>query len=308
MNSVRFIEVTSDNAGQRLDNFLLRELKSVPKTRVYRLIRKGEVRVNKGRSKPEYKLQLGDQVRIPPVRMHSASSPEQANSQQLEQLQAQILFENENLLVFNKRAGLAVHSGSGIAHGLIDRARQLRPECSKLELVHRLDRGTSGCLVLTKNRAALLHCQQALQNNTWIKHYQALVWGQWKTPPGDIEKPLLKREGESGGQRRVEVSDDGRPAHTKILAHQDYAECTWLQLQLLSGRTHQIRVHCASSGYPLLGDELYSTPVSHALDKQQHVKRLMLHASFLHLPGSEYHPDLSLSAPLPEHFHQWMNR
>lgn len=306
MSSVRFLEITAANAGQRLDNFLLRELKSVPKTRIYRLIRKGEVRVNKGRSKPEYKLQLGDQVRIPPVRTAEPGAPPSLHPEQLQRLQQSILFENEHLLVFNKAPGMAVHSGTNISRGLIDQARQLRPDCEKLELVHRLDRGTSGCLVLAKNRPALLALQQQMQQGEWIKQYQALVWGDWKNPPAHIELPLLKRPGTQDGGRRVEVSDAGKAAHTRILSHARYEQCSWLQIQLETGRTHQIRVHCAHLGYPIMGDDLYANASSRALDQQHKVRNLQLHAGFLHLPATPFNADLSLTAALPNSFYPWM--
>ncbi|MFT5397229.1 MAG: 23S rRNA pseudouridine955/2504/2580 synthase [Gammaproteobacteria bacterium] len=298
---VHFIEISAAQENQRLDNFLLRYFKTVPKTRIYRIIRKGEVRVNKKRCKPEYKLQPGDSLRIPPVTVETSSEAAPYLPEKLLDLIAHsILFENEHFLVINKPAGLAVHSGSGIAFGVIDLIRKMRPD-DDIELAHRLDRDTSGCLMLTKNRQVLLDMQKRWQDNSIRKIYLALVKGRWPDQLRKVEHRLIKTQ-LANGERRVFVGENGKTATSlvKVLSTSD--SYTLIEVELLTGRTHQIRVHCQAEGHEIAGDNKYGDPAFDKTMRQKGKKRLMLHASSLHLPQSNYTAETRILAPLPEEF------
>lgn len=298
--SVQTLEVGTDQLGQRLDNFLFKLFKQVPRTRIYRIIRKGEVRVNKKRIKPEYKLQLGDLIRVPPVYNEEADVPV-ISDKWLALLESCILFENRHLVVIDKPAGVAVHSGSGVPFGVIDIIRMLRPD-SDMELVHRLDRDTSGCLLLARHRQCLLSLQQMLKTNAMVKIYTAIVKGVWNKECREITHRLKKMQ-MPNGERRVYVDSDGQQAHTLILDQNSNGQCSRLSIQLLSGRTHQIRVHCQAEGHEIIGDKKYGDRKFNQEMKKQGMKRLMLHASRLELPASEFHDDLVINAPVPDSFY-----
>ncbi|HWV15982.1 MAG TPA: 23S rRNA pseudouridine(955/2504/2580) synthase RluC [Cellvibrio sp.] len=280
---VGFALIDDDQAGQRLDNFLMARLKGVPKSKVYNIIRKGEVRVNKGRSKPEYKLAAGDEIRIPPVRMEEKEAKAKPSHMLTRLLEQSILFENEGLLVINKPPGLAVHGGSGVSLGLIETLRQMRPDARYLELVHRLDRDTSGCIMIAKKRSMLRHLQAALRDkgNSGIrKVYQALVVGAWPKNVRRIEAPLLKTE-VLNDERIVRVHADGKPSLTEFKVLNSFASCTLVEARPITGRTHQIRVHAQYAGHSLVGDEKYGDDDFNLLMRGQGVKRLFLHAAEL---------------------------
>lgn len=295
------VEISAAQLNQRLDNFLLRHLDNIPRTRVYRIIRKGEVRVNKKRSKPDYKLQIGDLVRIPPLRQDPQPPTEQRlPAAQLERLREAILFENEHVLVLAKPAGLAVHAGSGVAYGVIDIMRRLYPD-EAIELVHRLDRDTSGCLLLARHRAALVALQQCLRDNSLGKSYRALVQGNWPGHKREIAHPL-QRFHLPNGERRVRVDAAGKAALTRVECLQRGDEYSQLRLELVTGRTHQIRVHCQAEGHPIAGDDKYGDDEFNRAMRRRGIRRLMLHASSLELPPTDFTPELVINAPLPAEF------
>ena len=280
LNKVSFVEVGPEHDGQRLDNFLIRHLKGVPKSRIYNLLRKGEVRVNKGRVKPETRLKVADVVRIAPIRVAQPGATPQPGQQLKRYLLDNVLFEDDGLLIINKPSGLAVHGGSGISLGVIEALRALRPELRFLELVHRLDRETSGCLMLAKKRTVLLELQSAMQRNQVDKCYQALVKGQWPKGKSTINAPLRKNT-LSGGERVVKVEASGKPSVTHFKIAQRYRQATLLEVRLETGRTHQIRVHCQFSGQPIAGDPKYGEGQFNESLRDSGLKRLFLHASHL---------------------------
>lgn len=281
-----FVEIDETRAGQRIDNFLIGELKGVPKTRVYRILRKGEVRVNKGRVGPDYKLVAGDIVRVPPIRVAEETegpSPQLAKVRQLEDC---IVYEDEAIIVLNKPSGLAVHGGSGLSFGAIEGLRALRPKAKFLELVHRLDRDTSGLLLVAKKRSALLALQEQLREKTLQKRYWCLVKGKWPAALKDVTVALMKNELKSG-ERVVRVAKDGKPAHTQFRVLKRFPDCTLVEASPLTGRTHQIRVHTQYAGHPIIGDPKYGDPEANALFASRGIGRLFLHAASLtfELPG-----------------------
>ena len=300
---VMMISIDEEQAGQRLDNFLIARLKGVPKSKIYNVIRKGEVRVNKGRIKPEYKLVAGDSVRVPPIRTAEAGTEAKASHQMMSLLARSILFEDDGLLVVNKPPGLAVHGGSGITLGLIETLRQMRPEARHLELVHRLDRDTSGCIMVAKKRSYLRHLQAALREKSAgaggiTKVYQALVIGAWPKRVHQVNAPLLKTE-VAGGERVVRVHPEGKPSLTEFKLLQGFAGFSLIEARPITGRTHQIRVHAQYAGCALVGDEKYGNDEINEAMRAQGIKRLFLHASALsfYLPESE---ELTrVDAPLP---------
>ena len=300
-DKVAFIEINETQVDQRLDNFLLKILKNVPKTRVYRLIRKGEVRINKKRCKPEYKLKIGDLVRVPPVRQDQSHDADHYIAPELiRSIEKSILFENKHLIVVDKPSGLAVHSGSGVAFGLIDIMRRLRPD-TEVELVHRLDRDTSGCLLLAKHRQSLLALQRCFLDNSLVKHYVAVVKGRWTEGKKKIAHPLKKAH-LPNGERRVYADPEGKPAITQIMHSQPGDRYSFLEIRLLTGRTHQIRVHCQAEGHEIAGDSKYGDSDFDTRMKQQGVKRLMLHASRLELPQTDFCDEIVINAELPAGF------
>nr|WP_324259325.1 23S rRNA pseudouridine(955/2504/2580) synthase RluC [Cellvibrio fontiphilus] len=300
---VSIIEIDVDLAGQRLDNFLIARLKGVPRSKIYNVIRKGEVRVNKGRVKPEYKLKTGDFVRVPPIRTAETGTEAKASHQMMALLADSILYEDDGLLVVNKPPGLAVHGGSGITLGLIETLRQMRPEARHLELVHRLDRDTSGCIMVAKKRSYLRHLQAALRDKSAgaggiQKVYQALVLGKWSKRCHQVNAPLLKIE-IAGGERIVKVSPEGKPSLTEFKLLRCYEGFSLIEARPITGRTHQIRVHAQYAGHSLVGDEKYGNDEINAVMRVIGIKRLFLHASALafYLPDSD--KLTRVEAPLP---------
>lgn len=294
-----FIEVTDAHEGQRIDNFLLAQLKGVPKSRIYRIIRKGEVRVNKGRVKAEYKLCDGDKVRVPPVRTAEREAATGVSRSLSELLSESILFEDDRLLVINKPSGLAVHGGSGINQGLIEALRVMRPEARFLELVHRLDRDTSGCVMIAKKRSMLRYLHEQLRTGTITKRYTALAAGRWPSRRNVVNAPLLKNTLRSG-ERMVNVSPEGKKSITEFSIIQRYQQATLVEARPITGRTHQIRVHALHVGHPLLGDDKYGDQKAYQFFKTKGLKRLFLHASSLLVPMPEDEPALQVSAALSD--------
>ncbi|HIG40441.1 MAG: RluA family pseudouridine synthase [bacterium] len=284
-NAVRIVEIDESSDGQRIDNFLLKNLKGVPKSKIYRCMRKGEVRVNGGRVKASTKLKIGDKVRIPPVRQSQSTTPKP--SQKITNiLYKSIIYEDDMMLIINKPAGIAVHGGSGISIGVIEALRELRADDKSLELVHRLDRDTSGCLMVAKKRSRLKNLQQLLNDKTRLeKHYLAIVHGRWPKRKQHINLPLRKNT-LSSGERMSIVATDGKPSRTEIDVICQNDEFSLLAVRPITGRTHQIRVHCAHTGYPIVGDEKYGNEKKDKLLKKQGFGRLMLHASRLTIPAS----------------------
>lgn len=281
---VEFVEVSDGYAGQRIDNFLITHLKGTPKTLVYRILRKGEVRVNKGRIKPDYRLQTGDVIRIPPLRLPPPDSPPVVAQSLLERLEAAIVFEDNQTLVVNKPAGIAVHGGSGLQFGIIEAFRQLRPQCKELELVHRLDRDTSGLLMLAKRRSQLRRLHAALRDNHIDKGYIALVAGSWPTSRKQVNAPL-QRSNLRSGERMVEVNPAGKESLTRFSVLQRFGDlATLIKANPITGRTHQIRVHARYAGHPIAGDSKYGNDDFSKLIRELGGKRLFLHANYLRIP------------------------
>ncbi|MBU2181332.1 MAG: 23S rRNA pseudouridine(955/2504/2580) synthase RluC [Gammaproteobacteria bacterium] len=278
---IQYIDVDEEYAGQRLDNFLLARLKGVPKSVIYRVIRKGEVRVNKGRIKPEYKLQVGDQVRVPPLVVAAEKDQVSTKLSLVKNLESHILFEDNDLIVLNKPTGMAVHGGSGLQFGVIEALRALRPTAKFLELVHRLDRDTSGCLLIAKKRSVLTHIHEQLRLKTVEKKYWALVAGQWDARNKKVTEPLKKNTLQSG-ERVVRVDErDGKPSETRFKILQRYAEGTLVEAFPVTGRTHQIRVHTACVGHPIACDDKYGDNDFTGQMNALGLKRLYLHAKTL---------------------------
>ncbi|MDH5357777.1 MAG: 23S rRNA pseudouridine(955/2504/2580) synthase RluC [Gammaproteobacteria bacterium] len=297
-SAVQFIDISASQAGQRIDNFLLTLEKGVPKSRIYRAIRKGEVRVNKGRIKQTYKIQEGDTVRVPPLRTSENTTPASVSDRLRLQLIDSILLEDDDLLVLNKPPGLAVHAGSNIKQGVIEALRVIRDELPYLELVHRLDRDTSGCLLLAKNRNALLNLQQQMLDHDINKRYLTLLKGNWGDKEKLIEQPLQKNT-VSSGERMVRVDPEGKYAKTLFIPRQHFSQAQLTEVMLFTGRTHQIRVHAAHMGHPLAGDDKYGQRDFNKEMKTSGLKRLFLHAWKLGIEHPGTGQSLTLEAPLP---------
>ncbi|EKT54544.1 23S rRNA pseudouridine(955/2504/2580) synthase RluC [Providencia rettgeri] len=297
-NQVQFIDISDDEAGQRIDNFLLTKLKGVPKSMIYRIIRKGEVRVNKGRIKPEYKLVEGDQVRVPPVRVaERETAPVSAKLDKVAVLANCILFEDDILLVLNKPSGTAVHGGSGLSFGVIEGLRALRPEARFLELVHRLDRDTSGILLVAKKRSALRALHEQLRLKQMQKDYLALVRGNWQSHMKVIQAPLLKNILQSG-ERVVKVSSEGKPSETRFKVEERFDNATLVKASPVTGRTHQIRVHTLYAGHPIAFDDRYGDKQFDSQLAGTGLNRLFLHASALKFTHPKTGEEMRLQAPL----------
>lgn len=296
---VRLVTIDEDNVGQRIDNFLLSKLKGVPKSMIYRIVRKGEVRVNKKRIKPEYKLAEGDQVRIPPVRVSEENyrTAPSANLERVSRLEDRILFEDKHILVLNKPAGIAVHGGSGVDYGVIEALRSLRPQQKFLELVHRLDKDTSGVLLVAKKRSALKHLHDQLRHKQMQKDYQALVRGEWQKHDKVVRAPLLKLTLKSG-ERIVRVNTEGKASETRFKILQRYDGATLVQASPVTGRTHQIRVHCQYAGHPIACDEKYSEQKFDDSMRALGLNRLFLHAAQLKFTHPDTETEMTVQAPL----------
>jgi 23S rRNA pseudouridine955/2504/2580 synthase len=297
--SVRIIEAGTEDAGQRIDNFLMRKLKGVPKSHIYRILRKGEVRVNKGRVKAPYKIRAGDLIRIPPVRTDVSGGPPRASDQMRKILEQAVVYEDEHLLVLNKPSGMAVHGGSGLSSGIIERLRATRPDERHLELVHRLDRETSGCLLISKRRSSLRILHELMRENRVDKRYLALLAGRWRKGVQVVDKPL-KKNTLNGGERVVRVDAEGKPAETRYKRLQRFTDATLVEVELVTGRTHQIRVHSAWLGTPVLGDTKYGEDAANNNIRKLGLRRLFLHAHQVSFrwPGEKC--DRVIQAPLPQ--------
>ena len=295
---VIYVEINEDNCDQRLDNFLISRLKGVPKSRIYRLVRKGEVRVNKGRVDIKYRLAAGDVVRIPPVRVAERSEESFVPKGLQAALQQGILFEDDGFMVINKPAGFAVHGGSGVSSGIIEGLRLMRPEARFLELVHRLDKDTSGCLLIAKKRSALRKLQEFFRNSEIKKTYQALLAGQWDRKKLIVTAPLLKNISK-GGERIVVISKAGKAAETLFTRIKLFRNATLVEASPKTGRTHQIRVHAASLGHAIVGDDRYGSDEINKLFKNKGYKRMFLHAETLKFKHPVTDEIMTISAPLP---------
>lgn len=304
--AVKFVEIMADQAGQRIDNFLLANLKGVPKSRIYRILRKGEVRVNGSRVKPEYKLCGGDKVRIPPVRVAERAVPVGPSPKLQRLLESSVIYEDSSLLVVNKPSGLAVHGGSGVNLGLIEALRATRPSHSFLELVHRLDRETSGCLIIAKKRSSLRFLQDEMRARHVVKVYQALVVGRWPRGMKRIDMPLLKTEVKSG-ERVVRIHPEGKRSVTRFAVLQRFDQATLMEATLETGRTHQIRVHSQHAGCPLAGDEKYGDDECNRQMRTLGLKRMFLHALKLQFKSPEG-TVIKVEAPLPEELKQVLEK
>ena len=291
---VTWLEVGEESEAQRLDNFLLRRLKGVPKSHVYRVVRSGEVRVNSGRVKPDYRVRIGDKVRVPPIRVSAPNQKPPAKP-----FGFPIVHEDPSLLVVDKPSGVAVHGGSGVSHGVIELLRAARPEAKLLELAHRLDRDTSGLLVIAKKRAALVELHRMLRDGEVEKIYVAVVKGVPANKHFDITEPLHKYVN-AKGERRVAVKEGGQSAVTRIKLLAKGKDISLLQLRLMTGRTHQIRVHLAHAGFPVLGDDKYGDFEFNRALARQGVKRLFLHALRLGFKHPIDGKAMKLESPLPE--------
>ncbi len=300
--SVVFAEIDSDQEGQRLDNFLLARIKGAPKSLIYRIIRKGEVRVNKGRTKPDYRIKSGDIVRIPPVRVKAEGEAAPVPIKMAQSIEGAILFEDEYLLAVNKPKGMAVHGGSGISLGLIEALRVIRPNAKRLELVHRLDRDTSGVILVAKRRSTLVALHEMLRHKTGMqKRYLALVYGVWPKHIKEVKAPLLKNELKSG-ERVVKVDQQGKACHTRYSLQRRFEGFTLVNAEPVTGRTHQIRVHCQFAGQSIVGDDKYASDSQLKLSRAQGAKRMFLHAHSLRFKHPQTDEQVTIEAPLDADF------
>jgi 23S rRNA pseudouridine955/2504/2580 synthase len=297
-SAVEMRTITVDEAGQRIDNFLMRHFKTVPRSRVYRLLRKGEVRVNRKRVDAEYRIAAGDEVRLPPVRLDTGDEPGRPSSSLLELLEGAVIFQDKHLLVLDKPAGVAVHGGSGMSYGVIETLRVSRPR-ETLELVHRLDRDTSGCLLVARDRPTLTSLHALIRNGGMHKTYLALVSGSWQLGTKRIDAPLAT-DNRQHGERHVRVAPAGKDSVSVFKPVQFFGPlATLMEVAIPTGRTHQIRVHASFAGHPLLGDDKYGDRERNAELKRHGLKRTFLHAQSVAFewPGSGM--PFHVSAPLP---------
>lgn len=314
-DSVSLITVAEHEAGQRLDNYLIKILKGVPKSHIHRIIRAGEVRLNKKRCKPDSRIQTGDRLRIPPVRTAEKQRSSENRAQAVPAREFTIIYEDDALLVIDKPAGIAVHGGSGVSFGVIEQIRRARPEARYLELVHRLDKDTSGLLMIAKKRSALVKLHEAIRNDHPKKIYLALGVGKLPNDSFHVKLPLFKYTG-AQGEKMVRVSEDGQSAHTIFrvlnrfsddLLHQvGLSHLTLVQATLKTGRTHQIRVHLQSQHCPIAGDERYGDYQANKRLQKLGLKRMFLHAAELHLDHPLTGEKLILKAPLPQDLAQFV--
>ena len=302
-SAVNHVEVSNDRDGQRLDNFLSAQLKGVPRSVIYRVIRKGQVRVNGGRAKPATRLQAGDIVRVPPASVRSSNSG-QVPPAVLELLGRSICYEDQGVMVIDKPAGMAVHGGSGLSWGVVDAIRAIRPNAS-VDLVHRLDRETSGCLLLALDGEALRDLNNQIKNEQIEKRYLCLLDGKLQQERVEVNEPIGKFE--RSGQRFMQVDMEGKPAHTTFRLLQNYGECSFAEAELHTGRTHQIRVHAAHLGAPLVGDKKYSSASRQKYWKAKGIKRIFLHAHQLRFFTSDGEEQL-VSSPLPQDLSELLER
>lgn len=304
---VSFITVDEAHADRRLDNFLIGHFSSLPKTRIYKMIRKGEVRVNKGRIKQNYRLQAGDTVRLPPVYFSSEQETTTPSAGLATLIQSSILYEDEKLIAINKPVNVAVHSGSGVTHGVIEVLRAQRGETQFLELVHRLDRATSGCLLIAKDHQTLRAMHEILKSGQVEKNYLALLKGRLADTLQTVDVPLLKT-GTTSDERKITVDNSGKQAITHFHLLERYHSASLCRVELITGRTHQIRVHAAHIRHPLAGDEKYGDWEFNRAMKKAGLKRLFLHAQTLSfdIPGTG--KPITLTAALPKELEQCLNK
>ncbi|MBI5462110.1 MAG: 23S rRNA pseudouridine(955/2504/2580) synthase RluC [Gammaproteobacteria bacterium] len=296
---VRMLDIGPEEAGQRIDNFLLRQLKGVPRSLIYRIVRSGEVRVNSGRVKAEYRLKAGDRVRVPPVRTAAPLPQSGGGPGAGDRLEQRILYEDERLIVVDKPSGMAVHGGSGLSFGVIEALRAARPTAKSLELVHRLDRDTSGCLLIAKKRSELRMLHELLREGRIDKHYLALVRGRWNLGTRVIDAPLAKNQ-LRGGERIVTVdAEAGKEADSRFKPVEIYAQASLMEVALGTGRTHQIRVHAAHVGFPLAGDDKYGDAGFNKQMREVGLRRLFLHAHSIGFTDPNTGRSVEVSAPLP---------
>jgi 23S rRNA pseudouridine955/2504/2580 synthase len=301
---VQWVTVDESKQGQRLDNFLSNQLKGLPKGRIYRMIRTGEVRINKGRCKPDSRLSAGDIIRIPPIELAPIREAIAHRGIQMKLTDA-LLYEDEDVLVLNKPSGLAVHGGSGLSTGLIEQLRLARVNEKFLELVHRLDRDTSGCLLVARRPSALrrLHQQLRDQDKGLQKRYVALVAGKWPQYLVDVEAPLEKFE--RGGERMVQVTERGKPSHTRIRPLEMLDGCTLIEAEPKTGRTHQIRVHASYHKHAVLGDNKYQQDDSRAQWRERGINGLCLHSRSIGFKAATGH-QVTVVAPIPNPMHRFL--
>ncbi len=295
---VQLLTITEEDAGQRIDNFLLRICKGVPKSHIYRVLRSGEVRVNKGRIDQMYRLKENDVVRVPPIRVAEKQTSHVPGAE------FAIIFEDSHLLIIDKPAGVAVHGGSGVSFGVIEQLRASRPDAKFLELVHRLDRETSGLLLLAKKRSALVNLHEQMRDGQTDKRYLTMVAGDWKNQRQHIKLALHKYT-TADGERRVRVQADGMESHTVFSLKKKFKEFALLEAELKTGRTHQIRVHLSASGFPILGDDKYgdfglNRELLKANESRGALKRMFLHAHQITFTHPESGKTMTLNAPLPK--------
>lgn len=307
MQTIQYLTVTNDYSGQRLDNFLMSRLKGLPKSHLYRIIRKGELRINKKRVKPDYRLQEGDIIRIPPLRLALPATKNILNVKFAVLLEKAIIFEDKHFLALNKPSGMAVHGGSGIHLGAIEALRLLRPQLKFLELAHRLDRDTSGCLLIAKKSSALKEVHELLRLGEIKKTYTALVAGHWPKSLIKIDAPLHKNQLQSG-ERIVRVQTEGKSSLTEFSVQHYYTETTLVAAMPITGRTHQIRVHAQFAKHPIIGDEKYGDKEINKKMRQLGCKRLFLHASQLEFTLRSIDKTITLNAELPEDLSQFLKR
>jgi 23S rRNA pseudouridine955/2504/2580 synthase len=305
-SQVRKVRITAGEAGQRIDNFLIKQLPGVPKSHIYRIVRSGQVRVDGGRVKAERKLVLGEEVRIPPLRMAEKGEAVRPPDAVLNRLRASIIFEDAQYLALNKPAGFSSHGGSGVAFGVIEAVRAWN-KYEFIELTHRLDRDTSGVLLLAKSRPALLRAQRAFKHGQVTKRYFALVNGRWRGEDRDVDAALARNHLEAG-ERRVQVDeDDGKPAHSRFSPQARYRDATLMEVQIFSGRTHQIRVHALALGHPVVGDAKYGEREINKKFRDKGLKRMFLHSHLLELPAEGDFSKALFTAPLPEELRDFLN-
>ncbi len=307
--AARIVEVDPGREGQRIDNFLMAQLKGVPRSHIYRLLRTGQVRVNKGRIKPTYRLEEGDQVRIPPVDTAAGGEgPARVSAGLVAGLGGAVLYEDDDLLILDKPAGVAVHGGSGLRYGLIEGLRALRPDYPDINLVHRLDRDTSGCLLVAKNRRLLPALQAMFREGGRVgKRYLALLKGRWAGGGRTVDLRLNRGRIQSG-ERMVQVDEEGRDAETRFIPQQRYRDATLVEAVLGTGRTHQIRVHAAGIGHPVAGDDKYGDEIFNRRMRALGLKRIFLHAHALGFDHPRDGSPVAVSSPLPAPLREVLDR
>ncbi len=308
VQSPQLISIDAAYEGQRIDNFLLTRLKGVPKSHIYKVLRKGEVRVNKGRIKPEYRLRPGDMVRIPPIQVSETPPKPSAGGRIVELIAKSVIYEDKGLIIINKPSGIAVHGGSGVSYGVIEALRVARPDAPHLELVHRLDRDTSGCLMIAKKRSVLRSLHELLRGEKGIdKRYLALVKGKWRGGKKMVDAALARNQIRSG-ERVVRVTEEGKSSASVFVPHTVFVEASLMEVRPLTGRTHQIRVHAAWLEHPVAGDEKYGDAEFNRRMTGLGLKRLFLHAWRLEFELPETGQKISVSAPLSDDLQQVIAR